>query len=438
MSATAMESEANILPEPIRRRGQRRLIGLGISGVLNGNLIGQTMSLFLLAVGASPFHLGLLATMMSLNQAIQLPSVQLMRRYGKVSLMIRARIPATVGAVALAALAFTGEPGPTMVWLAIAMLAARTLSMGVGNVAWWPLVRDNTAGSSMPAFIARMRMGQRACELVLPLAVGWHLGTAPSSHRFGSLYVIAIFTTLLGALFVRGISERTEAPSNVGLMARIKELSKVSSIRRYFVFVLARHVIFTSMLPFFVVVLTERGMTTIHFVWMGSVLALGQLLTLYFWGRLAELHESRAVLTFSLLGSALLGVFWLLLPAGVTALTLAAVGFYFLWGVLEAGLTTGLTVSMMKAVPVKNQAEGFALVMYASAIGGAAGGLAGGILFEWTNHLPDGRWIVEPEILYLVAAHAAIVILVGLMRRLEGYGEQLSLGGLVAKTLSRR
>ncbi len=75
--------------------------------------------------------------------------------------------------------------------------------------------------------------------------------------------------------------------------------------------------------------------------------------------------------------------------------------------------------------------------MYASAIGGAVGGLAGGIMFEWTNHFPAARWTVEPEILYLVAVHATIVILIVIMRRLEGYEEQLSLKGLIWKTIGR-
>ena len=154
-----MEREKEILPEPVRRRGQRRLIGLGIAGSFNGHLVDQTSSLFLLAVGGGPFHLGLLATLFSLNQAINLPAVLLMRRYGKVALMVRVRVAATAGAIALAVLAFEGTPGPAMVWVAIAVIGARALLMNTGNVAWWPLVRDNTAGSSMPAFLAHAAIG---------------------------------------------------------------------------------------------------------------------------------------------------------------------------------------------------------------------------------------------------------------------------------------
>ena len=432
-----MDSDKETLPEPARRRGQRRLIGLGVSGSLNGSLVGQTASLFLLAVGGSPFHLGLLATIFSVNQAINLPSVLLMRRWGKVALMVRVRLVATVGAIALAVLAFEGTAGPSTVWIALAVIGARGLSMSVGNVAWWPLVRDNTAGSSMPAFLARMRIGQRACELVLPLAVGWHLGTQPPPQRFGWLYALAIISTLMGAVFVRGVSEHREAPAAEGLMARLRGLARIAAIRRYFVFALARNFVFTSLVPFFVVALTERGMPTVHFVWMTSVVALGQLLTLYAWGRLVERYESRAVLTFALLGSAVLGLFWLFLPAGVTALTLGAAGFYLVWGVMEGGLNMGLTQAMMRAVPEENQGEGFSLIAYASAIGGVGGGLLGGIVFDWANRLPDGSWIVEPEIAYLVLAHAAIGIVFVLLRTTEGYGQQASLTGLIAKLRNR-
>lgn len=430
-----MEREEEIPPETDRRRGQRRLIGLGITGSVNGNLIGQTASLFLLSVGGGPFHLGLLATLSSLNQAINLPAVLLMRRWGKVALMVRVRVFATTGAIALAVLAFEGTPGPGMVWLAIAAIGARGLSMSVGNVAWWPLVRDNTAGLSMPAFLARMRIGQRACELVLPLAVGWHLGTHPEPQRFGWLYALAIISTLAAALIVRGVSERREAAAAEGLLDRVRGLARISSIRRYFMFALGRSLVFTALVPFFVVALTERGMPTIHFVWMASVVALGQLLTLYAWGRLVETYESRAVLTFTLLGCAVLGLFWLVLPTGVTALTLAAAGFYLVWGVLEGGLSMGLTQSMMNSVPEQNQGEGFSLIAYASAVGGAGGGLLGGVVFDWANSLPDGNR-VEPEIVYLVLAHAAIGIVYLLLRTTTGYAQQASLTELLGKLRS--
>jgi hypothetical protein len=432
-----METGQEIIPEADRRRGQRRLVGLGISGSFNGNLIGQTTSLFLLALGGGPFHIGLLATLSSLNQAVNLPAVLLMRRWGKVALMVRVRVLATTGAIALVVLAFVGTPGPGMVWLAIAFIGVRTLFMNVGNVAWWPLVRDNTAGSSMPAFLARMRIGQRAGELVLPLAIGWHLGTHPEPRQFGWLYALAIISTLAGALFVRGVCERREAAAAEGLLDRVRALARITSIRRYFMFALARNLVFTSMVPFFVVALTERGMPIIHFVWMASVVALGQLLTLYAWGRLVETYESRAVLTFSLLGCAVLGLFWLILPTGVTALTLAAAGFYLAWGTLEGGLSMGLTQAMMISVPEQNQGEGFSLIAYASAMGGAAGGLLGGVTFDWANRLPDGH-LIEPEIVYLVLAHAAIGIVYLLLRKTEGYAQQASLTELLGKLMLRR
>ena len=78
----------------------------------------------------------------------------------------------------------------------------------------------------------------------------------------------------------------------------------------------------------------------------------------------------------------LLAAMWLWLPDGSWELLVWASVLHLLWGALDAGLQMGQSRIMVDAVSDQLQGEGFAVVIYASAIGGAMGGLLGGLGFE--------------------------------------------------------
>ena len=84
---------------------------------------------------------------------------------------------------------------------------------------------------------------------------------------------------------------------------------------------------------------------------------------------------------------------------------------------------------MLDTVDQSFQGEGFALAIYASAIGGIAGGILGGAIFEW---LQGPGW----ECYYLAAAQAALIIPWLLRIRLAGYTGQTPARHLLR--LSRR
>lgn len=72
---------------------------------------------------------------------------------------------------------------------------------------------------------------------------------------------------------------------------------------------------------------------------------------------------------------------------------------------------------MLDTVDQSFQGEGFALAIYSSALGGIAGGVLGGALFEW---MQGPGW----ERYYLAAAQAALILPWLLRTRLAGYAEQ--------------
>ena len=428
-----MTEEQAPLSGKARQRGQDLLIRYLITGSVNNVLVSSIASLFLLSLGATPVHLGLLATFMQIAKLLRLAGVQAMSHLGKTRLLVWGRVLTAAATAGLVSVAVAGRPGMAAIWATLGVLAVRGCLLHTGAAAWWPLVQDNTARAAIGSFLTRMRMKQRLVEIGLPIAVGWYLGAGPLPQRFAGLFAIAAAAALVSAWWIRGLEERRNPAPDKGLWKRVRDVLGVPAVRRYSLYLMARSFVYFASYPFFVVVLTGRGMPVAHFVWMTSVLALGQILSLYFWGRLVDAHGSRPAITVAAIGLACMSPAWLAVPSTVSPLFFWALGFFLVYGILEAGLQMGQTRAMMVAVPAERQGEGFAVVMYGSAVGGGLGGLVGGAVFEWISR---GGYAVagwEASAVYLAISHVAMVFLWILSRRLIGYGSEASVRVLLRR-----
>ena len=426
------------LTDQERSRGQSLLIGASSSARFAGHLLGSTASLFLLALGATPFHLGVLETLSNGSRLMRVVGVQALRETTKAQLIFRMRLLSAPAIIGLVLLAHFGQVDPRYMWIAILTIASRFAMIQIGMAAWWPIVQDNTTRASLPMFLARLRMAGRGVELVLPLFVGWYLGSQPAVERFGWLYVAAFLVTMASAWLVRRVRELPSERPTEGLGHRFFAALKIRDLQRYCLFNGTMNLIHAASLPFWVVVFTQRGMPILYFVWMISIRSLGHLATLYSWGRLIQSHGSRPAISLALGGMFVLAPFWQLLPTGSTNLVFAAGLFYFLWGAFEAGLQSGQTPVMMESVATEYRAEGFTVSMYSIALGGGIGGIVGGLIFERLNEIPADAPSWEPELLYLSAAHLLSVPLWLLSRNLKGAREQLSAREFVRRRLLKR
>lgn len=404
------------LPPEVRARGQAGLIRSVLAGSLNNALVPAVGPLFLLALGAAPYQLGVLATFSQLDKLSRLAGAGLLGRgFGKARLMLWGRLLSMPVTVALATAAWFGGGGPLAVWLAILLIAARGSLQQMGNAAWWPLMQDNTAGSGIGQFLTRMRVKQRLIELALPLAIGTYLGNAPEPARFAPLFAGALIALTLGALWIRRVGERPPAPTRGGLASRVGQALAVPQMRRYCGYLGTRTCIYSACFPFWVIALTERGLPVSQFVFMASVLAGGQIASLWYWGQLVDRRGSRPPLTAAYGGLMALSLSWLVVPEGAAVL-LWAVPVYLLWGVLEAGAQMGQSRAMIDAVPEHLQAEGFAVVIYASALGGGLGGLVGGLTFQWAAQQTFAGY--DGAVAYLALLQLAFCLPLVMSRRL--------------------
>jgi len=404
------------------RKSQSRLIAIAVSGSTNNALLTSIVPLFLLSLGASPFVIGIAATSNHIQKMGRVFGLQFMHRTGKAGLFFWGRLGSLPAGIALALLAYQGGAGVWAAWIGLAVFTIRGTVQQMGNTAWWPLVQDNTASGGIGSFLTRMRLQQSLLELVLPLLVGWYLGSQPTANHFALPFALALFSTFAGAFLARGVAEKAQPVINEGLLPRLRQVIAEPPMRAYAFFIMARTAVLSATFPLWVVALTDWGLPVSYFVWMTPVQALGYMAGLHGWGRMVDRHGSRSVLTITLILQAAMAPAWLFLPSGLPWIALWANIIYFLWGALDGGHQMGQSRAMLDAVSKEYQAEGFAIAIYASALGGFVGGITGGSLFQWAPALAGARG----PLFYLTAAQLTFVATWLLSKRLAGYREQTS------------
>jgi hypothetical protein len=420
-------SESDTLTDAQRKHGQPRLMGLAVSGSMNNAFITSISALFLLALGATPFQVGLLASTQHLQRASRLLGLYLIPKLGKARLMFWGRLSSLLPNIGLVGIAFWFHSGTVAIWLAIALLTLRGLLQQTGSTAWWPLVQDNADDAALGRYLARLRMAQRGSELVLPLIVGWYLGTRPPAPHFTPLFACALLAIIFGSWMVWSISERPLTNLTEGVFHRIWQVVVYLPVRRFALYMFFYTALLSMGNTFWVVLLTDRGMPYMYFVWMTSVTALGQLTTLTYWGHLVDQYGGRSVMSMALLGIAALGFAWITLPADPFYLMVWAFAIYLIWGMLEGAHQLSRTHTMMNAVLEGYQAETYSLIMYGASFGGIIGGLVGGTIFEWITLQQNPIW----EVSYLAIAQFAFIGIWALSIYLPGHREQPSLYAII-------
>jgi len=395
-----------LLTQDQRRRGQDALTNVAACfAVFMACSTGSVGTLFLLSLGATPFHIGVLTTLTQMMVPVaQFVGLLVIFRVGKARLAVIGRAAAAIPILFLAVLAMLDASGAGQVWAAIGAFALVTLLVSAANTGWWPLLQDNTAGDRMGAFFARLRTRLRIFEILLPFLVGAYLGTRPERAKFLLPFCVAAASMLVGAWLMRFVAERVAQRPAEGLIRRLVGTATHAPIRRFMWFIASRSFILSLATPFWVVLLTSRGLSARYVVWLGAVVALGHLCGLQWWGWLVDRHRSRAALTITLIPEAVLGLAWLLIPATPIPLLAWAVAFHMVWGFLEGGYFMGQTRAMMDAVPLSRQTEGFALVSYSSALGGMLGGFLGGVFFQAVTERCVGPAGLDSRAMYLAWA----------------------------------
>jgi MFS family permease len=380
-----------VTPEDVER-GKRALVKDAAWASMVGALYGGVILVgFALELGATPWHIGLLAAIPFLAQVAQLPAIALVER-------LRERRKLTIAAVSvsrvliglLALLAFVPDRTAALHALLLAQVFI-TLFGSVGGCALNSWLHQLLAREGLGALFSRRLFWSTVLASAGALAAGYLVQHWPGSERleaYAISFVAAAAVGFISIYYLATVPEPVMAGTGprTPLLAMLRAPFRDAMFRRVIVFMASWNFASNLAGPFVTVYLLKQlgyGMGTVTTLWIASQVA--NALTMYAWGRISDRLSNKAILAVALpiYFGALVGLPFTAIPhAHELTLPLLYV-IHVLMGMASGGIALATGNLGLKLAP---QGRGTAYLAAVGLAGATAGGLAaitGGALADW-------------------------------------------------------
>lgn len=425
-------------------RGQQALVKDAAWASLAGSLYGGVILVgFALALGAGPMHIGLLAAIPLIAQAVQLPAIALVER-------VQQRRKITVIAVtlartlilSLAVLPFIGDAPVQLTWLLLAQFTISALgSVSACSLNSW--LHQLLPREGLGAFFARRLFWATTIACVGTLCAGLLVDHAPFEqqlHAYAVSFAGAGLAGYVSSWYLSRVPEpRMASVSHGTVWSRLRLPFTDRNFRNFLVYMASWNVASSFAAPFLTVYLMRQlgyPLSTVTTLWVASQVA--NALTLYAWGRISDRLSNKGILSVAMPAwfACMLALVFTAEPSR-HALTLPLL--YLLHLVMGAsaggiGLANG-NIGLKLAPQGQGTAYLAAISLVGSVVGGlaplAAGGLAQwlqdkqlSLVLHWasSSRVNDVAFIdfTQWEFLFVVAALFGLYVLHRLSKVQEG------------------
>jgi predicted MFS family arabinose efflux permease len=312
----------------------------------------QLPTLTLVALGASEAIVGLQSAFEPLGQLLQLPTLRLVGRYTKRSILIAGQSVSVLAGLPLVAFALLAAlPAPAAISVTLISLAIATAGITVSDTAWFPLLRAYVEPERTGQFFGVLRTVWHFTLILYYIGAQRWLAANPGS--FALLFGVA---TACGVARVLLITQLPEPPSERGDRPRIREALALvrtdGALRRYLLGVGLCGGARRAVVPFAIVMMRrELGLSDGDVLLTTLAFFAGGFVSLYLWGRAVDRIGPAPVFVITGLGLALLYAALLSVPATGGALVMM-IGFFFVLNIFSAGFGVADTHVMFALAPV--------------------------------------------------------------------------------------
>ena len=289
---------------PEKRRGARILLGEATVGAVASSIYGNFVGAFAIRIGATTLQMGLLSAATSLLCGIsQLSATRVVALFGgRKRMVVSTVLISALPWVFLASVPLV--PPSARVWTLIPLTAVAWALFIIADPAW---------GSWMSDLVPRHRRGaylglRGSMVTLVSMTVG--MGAAAVLDRlhgavtwgFVSVFILALLARLTSAaLFSRVVDPRPDLLPKVGPppWRQFAQMGQ-SALGRYNTFILVFNFAAALMNPLFAVyLLRDLGVSYVLFVGMGVASNIAVVLTMPFWGALADRRGNVFVMVLS-------------------------------------------------------------------------------------------------------------------------------------------
>lgn len=346
-----------------RRRSIRAAIMTSILHTMGCTcLLAGALQLYCLSLGADDFFLGLLTCSIWAGAPFLLLGISLMRRFGKRRILVfwGGILPAILmaGAVVLPVFGHMGWLSSRWIlYLLLFAVLARSIIDSIGAAGWFPLLQDNVPARITGKFFGSFRMYWQCSVLATTLLIAWFLGKDPGWWKFCVAFAVGEVCFIIKIFYLRQLKEKpvqNQTTSPPSTWQTIK-LAVTNREMRYFLgYIFIYNIAAFMCLPFQIKYLKELGYSEGFIIFATSTISLGAILSLRYWGRLADRFGNRSVFNISHVGIIIAIACWLLIGHNLFSAIFVFV-LYGLWSVFQSANGIAQTRYMLHAVPETNQ-----------------------------------------------------------------------------------
>jgi len=363
------------LSDSERARGRRLAIASNVPAMTFWTAFtDQLPTLALVSLGASETLVGLQSGLRLGFQGLQLPALRLVSWFSKRSILVTGQLVAQAASLPLVFFAALASLEPeTARALVFASLVFTAIGLDLSDLVWFPLLRGYVEPERIGRFFGVIRTSWHVA--VILFFVAGQLWLARNDGAFGTLFGVAWVLGMVRVWLIARLPERSER-SGERIRAR-EALALVRAnprLRRYLIGTTWSTALRISVLPFTLVMLRRvLGFDNADVVFTTIAHFMGGLVSLYLWGVLIDRVGPYVVFRFGALASAALYVGLAQLDAPGSATLSAAIGFFFLNSVVNAGYGVADTRVLFELTPPEAPAR---TLVVSSVIGGLVCGIA--------------------------------------------------------------
>ncbi len=386
-----LSPDGTVTPEDLER-GKRALVKDAAWASMVGALYGGVILVgFALELGATPWHIGLLAAIPLFAQVAQVPAIALVER-----LRQRRKIAVTAVSISrviialLALVALIPDPHVALYTLLAAQVCI-TVFGSVGGCSLNAWLHQLLAREGLGALFSQRLFWSTVLASLGALAAGHlvqHWAAPERLHAYAVCFAAAGLTGFISVYYLATVPEprmvQSGPPTPLFAMLRAPFLDR--DFRRVITFMASWNFASNLAAPFVTVYLLQQlgyGMGTVTTLWISSQIA--NALTMYLWGRLSDRLTNKAILAVALpayLGC-VIGLPFTAIPHihGLTLALLYVV--HVIMGAASGGIALATGNLGLKLAP---QGRGTSYLAAVGLTGATAGGIAsivGGALADW-------------------------------------------------------